>query len=126
MTDKMIDAVSKDLDVEIMSDMYLLRYLYNHHTEEELGISAWELLTYPGFPMVRNTESEEHEISINCGAAMTRLGAHLSHYDTHKAVDDGTFPRVPDTDLKNLSDCMDKRSEAANIMVQQFREKCFK
>ena len=102
----------------------MLEYLYNHHTEKELGISAWERLTYPGFPMNRDTNT--HEINIHCGAAMTRLGAHLSHSDTHKAVDSGIFPRVPNTNLKDLHDCMNKRSEAANIMVQQFRERCFK
>ena len=38
----MVDTISKDLDVDYMSDMYILEYLYNYHTKEELGISAWE------------------------------------------------------------------------------------
>jgi hypothetical protein len=117
----MIDTISKDLDVDYMSDMYMLEYLYNHSTEQELGITSWERLTYSGFPYKKDGET----IKMDCAGAMSRLGAHLSHSDTHKAVDNGLFPKVPGVVEGDLHSYMNKRSDAANIMLRQFREACF-
>ena len=121
-TDLMVDTISKDLNIEYMSDMYMLEYLYKHHSEEELGITSWERLTYAGFPY-KHTDGEP--IRLDCFGAMSRLGAHLSHSDTHKAVNDGLFPKVDGCKARDLHSCMNKRAEAANIMLRQFREVCF-
>jgi hypothetical protein len=121
-TNMMVDTIDKDLDIEYMSDMYMLEYLYNHHSEEELGISTWERLTYSGFPY----KKDGMDIKVDCHGAMSKLGAHLSHSDTHKAFDNGLFPKVPGCVPSDLHSCMDRRSEAANVMLRQFREVCFR
>lgn len=121
-TNLMVDTIDKDLDVDYMSDMYMLEYLYKHHSEDELGITAWERLTYSGFPYKKDGDV----IKVDCPGAMSRLGAHLSHSDTHKAVDNGLFPKVPGCVKGDLHSCMNRRSEAANVMLRQFREVCFR
>ncbi|KAL3777414.1 hypothetical protein ACHAWO_004769 [Cyclotella atomus] len=121
-TNMMVDTIDKDLDVDYMSDMYMLEYLYNHHSEEELGISTWERLIYPGFTYVKDGTN----VKMDCAGAMSRLGAHLSHMDTHKAVDNGLFPKVPGCVEGDLHSCMNRRSDAANVMLKQFREVCFR
>ncbi|KAL3805904.1 hypothetical protein HJC23_007865 [Cyclotella cryptica] len=121
-TNLIIDTISKDLEVDFLSDMYVLEYIYNHHTEEELGITAWERLTYSGFPYKKDGD----RISVDCSGAMANLGAHLSHHDTHLAVDNGIFPKVEGVTMGDLGSSMNKRAEAANIMLRQFREACFR
>jgi hypothetical protein len=122
MTDFMINTISKDLDVEFITDMYVLEYLYNHHTEEELNIVSWERLTYNGFPYKRKGD----HVSVDCAGAMNRLGCHLSHHHTHEAVDNKLFPKVPGVKEGDLNSSLNKRSDAANIMLRQFKEACFK
>ncbi|KAL7479441.1 hypothetical protein ACHAW6_005242 [Cyclotella cf. meneghiniana] len=121
-TNLIVDTISKDLEVDFLSDMYVLEYIYNHHTEEELGITAWERLTYSGFPYNKDGDT----ISVDCPGAMATLGAHLSHHDTHLAVDNGIFPKVLGVTVGDLGSSMNNRAEAANIMLRQFRDACFR
>jgi len=121
-TDLMIDTVSKDLDVEFISDMYLLKYLYEHYSEADLGISSWEMLTYSGFPYKKDGD----DIFFDCAGATARLGAHLSHHDSRKAVNNGLFPKVEGVTEGNLGEHMNKRAEAASIMMRTFKQTCSK
>lgn len=121
-TDKMIDIVDKDLEVEFISDMYLLRYLHNNFSEKELSISSWESKAYPGFPYMKNGDY----VVIDCPGAKSSLGAHLSHSSTHMAVNAGLFPKVQGIQTGDLESHMERRAEAAEVMLKEVRDKCLK
>jgi hypothetical protein len=121
-TNLMIDVVEKDMDVDFISDMYLLKYLYDHYSEDDLGITTWERQTYSGFPFKKRGK----EVSFDCAGATMKLGAHLSHHDTHKALDDGIFPTIPGVREGDLGEHMNKRAEAAASMLRTFKETCLK
>jgi hypothetical protein len=121
-TNLMIDVLSKDLNVDFISDMYVLEYLYNNYSEKELGISTWERLTYSGFPFKKDGK----DIYFDCAGATATLGAHLSHHDSREAVDNGLYPKLEGVPAGDLGAHIDKRAEAAASMMRTFKLSCLK
>jgi hypothetical protein len=123
MVDYMIKVISPDLDVEIITDMYVLRYLEKHFTKEELNIKKWEYMTYHGGYIYKRVEGSD-KVEVDCDGANVALAAHLSHHDTHKAVEGGLFPKLEGMRDGDVHAGTERRGEAATIMMKDYREKC--
>jgi hypothetical protein len=123
MVDYMIKVISPDLDVEIITDMYVLRYLEKQFTKEELNIKKWEYMTYHGGYIYKRVEGSD-KVEVDCDGANVALAAHLSHHDTHKAVEGGLFPKLEGMRDGDVHAGTERRGEAATIMMKDYREKC--
>lgn len=109
--------ISPDLHVEHMSDMHVLKYLVEKLTTKGMGATLWRHRVYPGFPYVNTTEGP----IIHCNSAKRFLTAHLSHYDSQKAYDSHRYPHI---DGMTEGEFVEKRAEAAGVMLRDFRENC--
>jgi hypothetical protein len=116
----MMNFISPNLDVKIISDMQLLLYLHTHLSEKELGISVWENKVHTGFPYVRGGTGTGPK--IDCSVASSFLTAHLSHRDSHMAMEElHIYPKVHGMSAHEHAE---KRADAALFMMKDFRNQC--
>ena len=124
MVDYIIKVVSPDLNIEKMTDMLVLEYLYNHFSKEELNIKTWDVMTYEG-AYVYKREDESDKVVVDCDGANLALASHLSHHDTREAVEKGLFPKLDGMKDGDVQEGTERRAEAATIMMKEYRAKCF-
>ncbi|KAL3777802.1 hypothetical protein HJC23_003575 [Cyclotella cryptica] len=115
----MLDMISPDLDVEIISDMMVLLYLRRNLSQEEMGVSVWKNSIYAGFPYIK--EDEESGPKIMCKWADRYLTAHISHASCQKAFKKNTYPKIEGMTIR---DTAEKRAEAARIMYRDYQDNC--
>lgn len=124
----MIDSISDDYGLEKITDMFLLKLLHDYLSEEEMGVTLW-LNNYAfGFPYVAvendgsDEESGDADPRIDCGWANSKLGAHLSHYAVEiVAKEKKNYPKIEG--MKEGEE-VQRRAEAALIMLRDYREIC--
>lgn len=124
MIDYMIKVITPDLAVEMITDMLVLEYLHNTFSEKELNIKTWKVMTYEGAYVYKRNE-ESNKVEIDCDGANFALASHLSHHDTRKAVLHGLFPRLEGMEDGDVEAGTERRAEAATIMMENYRTKCF-
>lgn len=123
MIDYMLTVISPDLDVKLISDMRVLLYLYENFTEEELNIKIWEMKTYEEGYIYKHVEGSD-ELVVDCEGTNLALASHLSHYRTKMAVKNGLYPKLEGMRNGNEVEGTERRWEAANIMMKDYRETC--
>lgn len=124
MIDYMIKVISPDLDIDLLTDMLVLEYLYRQFTEEELNIKTWEVQTFEGAYVYKHIEGSD-KLVVDCERANLALASHLSHHDTREAVVKGLFPKLEGMKDGDVSEGFERRGEAATIMMKDYRESCF-
>ena len=115
----MIDHVRPDLDTKNrVSDMVVLKYLHDHFSLEELGVTVWEGSVYAGFPYIPSNVQPV----IDCDKAKQYLAAHLSHASSHNDYTNlHTYPKI---EGMTEQDHAEKRAEAGTIMMNDFKQQC--
>lgn len=117
----MIDSISNDLGLEKITDMFVLKLLHDYLSEEEMGITLWSNNYSYGFPYVASNEDEDGP-QIDCELAGSKLGAHLSHYAVETvAKENKNYPMI---EGMKEGENVQRRGEAALIMLKDYREKC--
>lgn len=84
-----MDVISLEFDFYI-SNMYVLHYLNQHFSEEEMGVTLWTDETTNSFPYIKGGARPE----IDCVVALSRLAAHLSHFGTSTSYQGKTYPEI--------------------------------
>jgi len=115
----MLQMISPDLDVQMISDMMVLLYLRRNLSEEQMGVSLWKNSLYPGFPYIKG--DEETGPKIVCKWASRYLAAHISHTSCHKAFKKNTYPKIEGL---TVIDTAEKRAQAAQIMYRDYQDNC--
>ncbi|KAL3805349.1 hypothetical protein HJC23_009056 [Cyclotella cryptica] len=115
----MLQVISPDLDVQMISDMMVLLYLRRNLSEEQMGVSVWKDSLYPGFPYIKG--DQESGPKIVCKWTKRYLAAHISHASCHKAFKKNTYPKIEGL---RVIDTAEKRAEAARIMYRDFEDNC--
>jgi hypothetical protein len=124
MLDYMIKVISPDLDVEMITDMFVLNYLHENFPEEELDIKTWEVQTYHGAYIYKHVEGSDKP-AVDCEQANLALVSHLSHHDTRNAVINGLYPKLEGMIDRDARAGLERRAEAATVMMNDYRETCF-
>jgi hypothetical protein len=110
----MIDNLSPDMEIDSISDMMLLRYLHEHYSEEEMGVTTWEFELWGQFPYKRVPGQEDPV--IDCNLVNKYLGAHLSHSGTREALTvTHTYPKIEEEVGKGKY--AEFRAQAADVMM---------
>eukprot|EP00804_Cyclotella_cryptica_P005499 CCRYP_003009-RA/>CCRYP_003009-RA protein AED:0.07 eAED:0.07 QI:257/1/1/1/0.5/0.33/3/178/393 len=121
--DLMMSVISPDLDVEMLTDMLVLEYLYKNLSEDEMHITVWENFMYEGAYIYKQVEGKEG-LQIDCEGANLALAAHISHHDTRKSIVNGVFPKIEGMKAGDVSEGTERRADAAKIMMKDYREQC--
>jgi len=117
----MIDAVSEDFGLEKITDMFVLKLLHDYLTEDEMGVTLWRNNYSYGFPY--SAKYGEEGPQIDCELA-NKLGAHLSHYAVGELAEEKkNYPMI---EGMQKGEGVQRRAEAALIMMKDYREKCAK
>jgi hypothetical protein len=115
----MIDAISEDFGLEKITDMFVLKLLHDFLTEDEMGVTLWRNNYSYGFPY--SNKYGENGPQIDCELA-NKLGAHLSHYAVGQLAEEKK--NYPYIEGMQKGEGVQRRAEAALIMLRDYREKC--
>lgn len=115
----MIDAISEDFGLEKITDMFVLKLLHDFLTEDEMGVTLWRNNYSYGFPY--SAQYGEQRPQIDCAMA-NKLGAHLSHYAVEQLAEEKK--NYPYIEGMKKGEGVQRRAEAALIMLRDYREKC--
>lgn len=115
----MLQMISPDLDVEIISDMMVLLYLRRNLSEKQMGVSVWKNAIYAGFPYIKG--DKESGPKIVCKWAKRYLTAHISHASCQKAFKKNTYPKIEGMTIR---DTAEKRADAARILYKDYQDNC--
>jgi hypothetical protein len=121
--DFMIQVISPDLDVEHVTDMFVLLFLYEHYSEDDLHITLWENMVFSGAVYKKVVGKDEPE--IDCNKANLALAFHLSHFDTEQSINNGLYPKLEGMAEGNVAEGTERRADAARIMMKDYRKVCF-
>ena len=117
-----IDTVSEDVGLKRITDMFILQLLHDVFTKEEMDVTLWMNNYSYGFPY-NASEDDKEGPQIDCEMA-DKIGAHLSHYTVRElAEEEKNYPKIEG--MKD-QEGMQKRAEAAVIMLNDYRDKCKK
>ena len=119
LTSLMIDTVSEDFGLEKITDMFVLKLLHDYLTEDEMGVTLWRNNYSYGFPYSAKY-GEEHP-QIDCELA-NKLGAHLSHYAVGELAEEKK--NYPFIEGMQKGEGVQRRAQAALIMLKDYRESC--
>ena len=115
----MIENVKPDMDLSFISDMMVLKFLHEHYSEEQMGVSTWEVDLWDGFPY-KKVQGEQHPV-IDCELVKNHLAAHLSHSGVHKAyVVTHTYPHI-ELEIKEAEHA-EYRAQAADVMMNDMNQ----
>ncbi|KAL3783293.1 hypothetical protein HJC23_007962 [Cyclotella cryptica] len=117
----MIDTVSEDFGLEKITDMFVLKLLHDYLTEDEMGVTLWRNNYSYGFPY--SAKYGEDGPQIDCELA-NKLGAHLSHYAVGELAEEKK--NYPVIEGMQKGEGVQRRAEAALIMLKDYRKKCAK
>ncbi len=105
----------------IVTDMMTFMAAHDKYGNEDMMITFWKKQSsdYPYFI----PENEDDPLEIDCEKANWAKVSHLSHRQTDLAYNKyHTFPRFQG--LKNLGHALDRRGEAALVLMKDYRDNC--
>jgi hypothetical protein len=116
----MIDSITEDVGLEKVTDMFVLKLLHDYLSDEEMGVTLWRNNYSYGFPYVATDDEDGPQ--IDCELASSKLGAHLSHYAVETVAEEKkNYPMI---EGMKEGENVQRRGEAAMIMLKDYREKC--
>ena len=108
-----------DYDMPKVTDMLALKKAESMYSRESMMITVWEKGA-EGF-IYKDVKDKNDPLEIDCELAKKKKVAHLSHFDTHQAWKQHKYPRLEGVTRGNF---MNRKSEAALVLLKDFKEQC--
>lgn len=103
-----------------ISDMYMLRKVKKTIDDETSTITVW--INESGGFMYKPPKDATEPLVVDCELAAKTKVAHLSHGECNRSLRKTfTYPRIKDV---TLDDYLERRSEAATVFMNDFRQQC--
>ena len=109
-----------DYDMPMVTDMFALQKAESLYRPDDMMITVFKVES--GSYIYKKVKDENDLLEIHCELAKWAKVAHLSHHDTHQAFKRyHTYPKLEGVTSKNY---MERRGEAALVLLKDFKEQC--